>query len=129
MRRGGGDETDALIRRVRWRSFTIAAAAVAVAFAVRWQSGVSLTIAAAVVIFSFLVFERLTARLMPRQETPRFRLLAPLLLVTAGSLVLLTIVLLRWREFDPVAGAAGLSVVVAAVVPELWTGSERRKGT
>jgi len=124
-----GDEIDAVIRRVRWRSFAIAAAALAVAFAVRWQAGVSLTIAAAVVIFSFLVLERLTARLMPRQETPRFRVLAPLLLVTAGSLILLTIVLLRWREFDPVAGATGLSVVVAAVVPELWIGSERRKET
>jgi drug/metabolite transporter (DMT)-like permease len=123
------DDIDSVIRRVRWRSFAIAGVAAAVAFAFGWQTGVSLTIAAVVVIFSFLVLEKLTAHLIPHQERPRLRTLAPLLLVTAGSLVLLTIVLWRWRGFDPVAGAAGLSVVVAAVVPELWAGSEGRKET
>jgi len=43
-----------------------------------------------------------------------------LLLVTIASLVLLGVVLWRWKGFDPVAGAVGLSVVVLAVVPELW---------
>jgi hypothetical protein len=129
MSRSRGDDIDSVVRRVRLRSLTIAAAAGAVAFAVRWQAGVSLTIAAAVVIFSFLFLERVTARLMPRQESSRIRVLAPLLLITAGSLVLLTIVLWRWKEFDPVAGAAGLSVVAAAVVPELWTRSEKQKET
>jgi hypothetical protein len=44
----------------------------------------------------------------------------PLLLVTAASFVLLALVLWRWKGFDPVAGAVGLSVVVLAVVPEIW---------
>ncbi len=129
MSPGRRDDIDAVIRRVRWRSFAVAGVAGAVAFAVGWPAGVSLTISAAVVIFSFLVLEKLTARLIPQPEKPRLRALAPLLLVTAGSLVLLTIVLWRWKQFDPVAGAAGLSVVVVAVVPELWAGSERRKET
>ena len=93
-----------------------------VAFLLGWRSGVSLTIGAAVVIFSFLAFEKLTERLVHRQTKSNFRRLIPLLLVTLGSLVLLTVVLLRWKGFDPVAGAAGLSVVVVAVVPELWAG-------
>ena len=129
MSRGRRDDIDAVITRVRWRALAIAGTAAVVAFAVGWRAGVSLTIAAVVVIFSFLVLERLTARLIPQQEKPRWRTLAPLLLVTAGSLVLLTVVLWRWKGFDPVAGAAGLSVVVAAVVFELWTGSERQKET
>jgi len=126
---GRRDDIDAVIRRVRWRSFAIAGAAGAVAFALGWQAGVSLTIGAVVVIFSFLVLEKLTARLVPQREKPKLRTLAPLLLVTAASLVLLTIVLWRWKGFDPLAGAAGLSVVVAAVVPELWRDSERRRET
>ena len=126
MSASAATDIDAVIRRVRWRSLAIAGAAVVVAFALGWRSGVSLTISAAVVIFSFLAFEKLTGRLAARQPKSSLRRLIPLLLVTGGSLVLLTAVLLRWRGFDPVAGAAGLSVVVAAVVPELWIG---RKGT
>jgi len=113
-------DIDAVIRRVRTRSLAIAGAAILVAFLVGWRAGVSLTISEAVVIFSFLAFEKLTERLVLRQSRSNLRRLVPLLLVTAGSLVLLTVVLLRWRGFNPVAGAAGLSVVVAAVVPELW---------
>jgi len=113
-------DIDAVIRRVRTRALAIAGAAILVAFLVGWRAGLSLTISAAVVIFSFLAFEKLTERLVLRQSRSNLRRLVPLLLVTAGSLVLLTVVLLRWRGFNPVAGAAGLSVVVAAVVPELW---------
>jgi hypothetical protein len=40
--------------------------------------------------------------------------------VTGGSFVLLALVLWRWKGFDPVAGAIGLSMVVLAVVPEVW---------
>ena len=118
-------DMDALIRRVRWRAFAVAGVAVVVAFAVGWRSGVSLTIGASVVILSFLVLEKLTERLVPRQARATLRTLVPLFLVTAGSLVLLTVVLWRWRGFDPVAGAVGLSVVVLAVVPELWAGREK----
>jgi uncharacterized membrane protein len=116
---------DAVIRSVRRRAFAIGGVAIVVAFAIGWRSGVSLTIGAAVVILSFLVLEKLTERLVPRQARATLRTLVPLLLVTAGSLVLLTVVLWRWRGFDPVAGAVGLSVVVLAVVPELWPGRDK----
>jgi hypothetical protein len=111
---------DAVIARVRRRAFVLGALGIAVGFAIGWRSGLSLTITAAVVIFSFLVLEKLTERLVPRQARPGFRTLVPLLLVTAGSFVLLALVLWRWKGFDPVAGAAGLSVVVLSVVPEVW---------
>jgi len=112
---------EALLGRVRRRAFGIGGLGAAASFLVGWRFGVSLTISAAVVIFSFLVLERLTERLVPRQVKPGFRTLLPLLLVTAASFVLLGLVLWRWKGFDPVAGAAGLSVVVLAVIPEIWT--------
>lgn len=112
---------DAVIGRVRRRALVLAALAIAAAFAIGWRPGLSLTITAAVVIFSFLVLEKLTERLVPRQVKSGLRTLLPLLLVTAGSFVLLALVLWRWKRFDAVAGAVGLSVVVLAVVPEIWT--------
>jgi hypothetical protein len=111
---------DTLIGRVRRRALVLAGIGIAAGFAFRWRSGLSLTITAAVVIFSFLVLEKLTERLVPRQAKPGLRAVLPLLLVTAASFVLLALVLWRWKGFDPVAGAAGLSVVVLAVVPEIW---------
>ena len=116
----GSSDIDAVIRRVRRRAFVLAALGIAGAFAVAWRSGVSLTIGAAVVIFSFLVLEKVTERLVPGRERSVRRALIPLLLVTGGSFALLAVVLWRWRGFDPVAGAVGLSVVVLAVVPETW---------
>ena len=80
-----------------------------------------MTIAAAVVISSFLALEKLIERLTPGREKPGWRTLVPFLLVTVASFVLLGVVLWRWKGFQPVAGAAGLSVVVLAVIPELWT--------
>ena len=112
---------EAVIGRVRRRAITIGAVAAAAAFALAWRSGLSLTITAAVVIFSFLVLEKLTRRLIPRQAKPGLRDLMPLLTVTAASFVLLALVLWRWKWFDPVAGAVGLSVVFLAIVPEIWT--------
>lgn len=111
---------EAVIGRVRRRAFVLAFLAIAAAFVIGWRPGLSLTITAAVVILSFLVLERLTERLVPRQARPGLRTLMPLLLVTGGSFVLLALVLWRWKGFDPVAGAVGLSVVVLAVVPEIW---------
>jgi len=110
----------AVVDRVRRRALGLAALAIAAAFVVGWRSGVSLTIAAAVVIFSFLALEKLIERLVPQQKKPGMRSLALLLLVTIASLVLLGVVLWRWKGFDPIAGAVGLSVVVLGVVPELW---------
>jgi hypothetical protein len=111
---------EGLVRRVRRRALALTAIAIAAGFAFGWRAGLSLTICAAVVIFSFLVLEKLLERLGPRQARVGFRALVPLLLVTGGSFVLLALVLWRWKEFDPVAGAVGLSMVVAAVVPEVW---------
>lgn len=116
----GGSGIEGVVRRVRRRAYALGGAAAAIAFAISPRSGVSLTIAAAVVIFSFLVLEKLMERLGPRQAKSGLRTLVPLLLVTGGSFVLMGLVLWRWKGFDPVAGAVGLSVVVLAVVPEIW---------
>lgn len=117
---GADSGIEALVRRVRRRAIALGVVSGGAAFVVGWRTGVSLTICAAVVIFSFLVLEKLTERLVPRQANPGIRTLLPLLLVTAGSFALLALVLWRWKGFDPVAGAVGLSVVVLAVVPEVW---------
>jgi hypothetical protein len=121
------NQTEALVGRVRRRMYVLGALEIATSFLFGWRSGVSLTIAAAVVIFSFLVLEKLTERLVPRQQ-PRTGLatLVPLLLVTAASLVLFGIVLFRWKGFDAIAGAVGLSTVVLSIVPELWAGRPAR---
>ena len=97
----------------------IAAAGAVAALFFGWRAAVSLTIAAVVVIFSFLVLEKLTERLVPPQENKGFRAVLPLLLVTAAGAAALGIALLRWRGFEPVAGMAGLSVVVLAIGAEL----------
>jgi hypothetical protein len=110
---------EALIRRIRVRSILIATAAAAGALLFGWRAAVSLTIAAAVVIFSFLVLEKLTERLVPPQEKKGFRAVLPLLLVTGAGAAALGIALVRWKGFDPVAGMAGLSVVVLAIGAEV----------
>ena len=110
---------EALIRRVRIRSILIATAATAGALLFGWRAAVSLTIAAAVVIFSFLVLEKLTERLVPPQEKKGFRAVLPLLLVTGAGAAALGIALVRWKGFEPVAGMAGLSVVVLAIGAEV----------
>jgi hypothetical protein len=114
-------EIDAVIRRVKRRAFVLAAVGILAAFVVGPRSGASLTICTAVVISSFLVLEKTTERLVPGREGARWRTLAPLLLVTVASFSLLGVVLLRWKDFDPVAGALGLSAVVLAIIPEIWT--------
>ena len=110
---------EALLRRIRTRSMVIAIAGAVGELFFGWRAAVSLTIAAAVVIFSFLVLEKLTERLVPPQEKKGFRAVLPLLLVTGVGAATLGIALLRWRGFEPVAGMAGLSVVVLAIGAEL----------
>jgi hypothetical protein len=110
---------DALLRRIGMRSVVIAASSAVGALLFGWRAAVSLTIAAAVVIFSFLVLEKLTERLVPPQEKKGFRAVLPLLLVTGGGAAALGIALLRWKGFEPIAGMAGLSVVVLAIGAEL----------
>jgi hypothetical protein len=115
-------DADAMLRRVKRRAFALAALLAAGAFLVGPRSGVSLTICAGVVISSLLALEKVTDRLVPEQPKPGKKTIALLLLVAVASLTLLGVVLWRWKGFDAVAGAAGLSVVVLAVIPEIWTG-------
>ena len=119
------DAEDRVLHRIRTRSMGIAAVGASIALFFDWRAAVSLTFAAAVVIFSFLVLEKLTERLVPPQEKKGFRAVLPLLLVTAAGAAALGIALLRWRGFEPVAGMAGLSVVVLAIGAELLN---REKG-
>jgi len=110
----------AVIRRIRVRSVWIGVVLSAGAFLFGWRRGVTLTICAAVVIFSFLVFEKLTVRLITPQEKWRIRALLPLLLVTAAAVALL-LAIFHWKAFDPIAGAIGLSTVVLAIGAEIWS--------
>jgi hypothetical protein len=113
-------DAESVVARVKRRSFLVAGAAIAGAFLLGPRRGASLTICAAVVISSFLALEKILERLDPGRAKPGFRTLVPLLLVTVASFALLGVVLWRWKGFDPVAGAVGLSVVVLAIIPELW---------
>jgi len=111
---------DEAVQRVKRRSLMIAGVAIFAGFAVGPAAGASLTICAAVVISSLLALEKLLERLAPGSERPSRQALVPLLLVTVASFTLLGLVLWRWRGFQPLAGAAGLSVVVLAIIPEVW---------
>ncbi len=110
---------EASLERIRRRSIALGALFSAGAFLVKWQTGLSLTICAAVVIFSFLVFEKLTDRLSEQQAGGGTRRKLRLLLVTGASALLLVVVL-RWKGFEPVAGFLGLSTVVLAIVAEIF---------
>ena len=110
---------EAVIHRIRVRSIVIAIAGALGSLLFGWRAAASLTIAASVVIFSFLVLEKLTERLVPPQEKKGFRAVLPLLLVTGAGAAALGIALLRWKGFEPVAGMAGLSVVVLAIGAEV----------
>jgi len=117
MSSGAGSE--AVVGRIRTRAIALGVLASAGGFLFGWRAGVSLTICAAVVIFSFLVFEKLTARLIRPSGKGGLRTALPLLLVTVAGLVLLGIVF-PWEAFDPVAGLVGLSVVVLAIGAEVF---------
>ena len=109
----------AVLGRIRVRAIWIGGVLSAGAFLFGWRRGVTLTICAAVVIFSFLVFEKLTVRLVTPREKWRIRAVLPLLLVTAAAVGLLLVVF-HWRAFDPIAGAVGLSTVVLAIGAEVF---------
>ncbi len=114
-----------VLRRIERRAIVLTTLSGAVACVFSWRAALSLTISAAVVIFSLLVLEKLTERLVPPQAKHGIRALGPLLLVTAASLVLLGVAAFRWKGFSLAGGAAGISAVVAAVVVE---GFERGGG-
>lgn len=110
-----------VLRRIRTRAIVIATVCAAVAFAIDVRSGVSLTIGAAVVIFSLLVLEKLTERLVPPRAKRGILTWFPLLLVTVLGVGGLGAVAFRWKAFDALAAGVGLSVVVAAVVLEIFS--------
>lgn len=89
-------------------------------------AALSLTIAAAIVIFSFLGLEKAAGRLFTPRIGTRFRDFA---IPTAGflALLLLLTLVLSWKGFHVIAGLAGFSVVVAAIVVETLRGALRRK--
>ena len=104
-----------------------AAGSAAGAFILGWRTGPSLTICAAVVIFSFLVFEKLTGRLVPPLEKRRgSRALSPP--SRDGCRAGPSRVRFRWKGFQPVAGCRrALSAVVVAIGAEIWSGKEDRQ--
>ena len=108
----------AALRRIHRRAVIFTTLSAVVVSFYNWRVAVSLTIAAAVVVFSVLVLEKLTERLVPPQAKSGFRRLVPFLLVTAASVLLLGVAAFRWKDFSLAGGAFGISVVVAAVVLE-----------
>ena len=116
----------AALRRIHRRAIAFTTlSALAVCFW-DWRAAVSLTIAAAVVVFSVLVLEKLTDRLVLPQARSGFRRLVPFLLVTAASVLLLGVAAFRWKDFSLAGGAIGISAVVAAVVVEGFVREARR---
>ena len=125
MDRSPGAE-EAVLRRLKWTAAAVAVAGAVAAGALRGPAAaVSLTLAAAVVILSFYVLERVTAGLM----TPRIGLRAKDFLVPAAAGVVVIpvlLVLLNWKKFDIFAGLFGFSVVVVAIAIEIARGLGRR---
>lgn len=113
------------LRRIQRRAVVLTTLCAVAASVFDWRVAVSLTIAASVVIFSLLVLEKLTERLVPPQAKHGIRALVPFLLVTAASVLLLGVAAFRWQGFSLAGGAAGVTAAVAAVV---WEGFVRERG-
>lgn len=106
---------EAMLRAIRTKAILLTAAGVAVALpAFGPRAAVSLTIAATIVILSFLGIEKATGKILKPRTGMR---LSDFLFPVGGFLALLLLVglLLRWRGFDRIAGLAGFSVVVVAI--------------
>lgn len=116
----------AAFRRIHRRAILFTSLSAVVTSFYDWRVAASLTIAAAVVVFSVLVLEKLTERLVLPQAKSGFRMLVPFLLVTAASVLLLGVAAFRWKDFSLVGGAIGISVAVAAVVSEGFVREERQ---
>jgi len=108
-------ERDSVLRRVRRNALRLSSVGAAVAFpAFGPRAGVSLTIGAAIVIFNFFVLEKVMGGFLTPRTGMRFSDVAVPAMGFLGILLLLTLVL-RWKEFDVLAGLAGLSVIVLAI--------------
>ena len=113
-------DAEDVVARVKKRALLLAVLGIVAGFLIGPAAGVSLTICAAVVVSSFLALEKFVGRLAPAPDRPGWRKLVPVLTVTVASFALLGVVFLRWKGFDAAAGAAGVSVVVLGIVPEIW---------
>jgi hypothetical protein len=120
----GVEET--ILRRLKWTAAGVAAAGAVGAELLRGSAAaVSLALAAAIVILSFFVLERVTASLI----TPRIGLRARDFLLPfflAIVVIPLLLALLNWRKFDIFAGLFGFSVVIVAIAIEFGRGLGRR---
>ena len=116
---------DATLARVKRNALVLSGIGVAIAFAAFGpRAGVSLTIGAAIVIFNFFVLEKVMGGFLAPRIGMRFSDVAVPAAGFLGILLLLTLVL-RWKEFDILAGLAGLSVIVLAIG---WEGIRGLKG-
>ena len=106
------------LKRMERRAVIFTTLCAAVASAFDWRAAVSLTMAAAVVICSLLVLEKLTQSLVPPQAKHGIRALVPFLLAMGASVLLLGVAAFRWDGFRTAGGAVGVSAVVAAIVAE-----------
>jgi hypothetical protein len=108
-------EAGSVLRRVKRTALLLAGVGAAAAFALFGpRAGVSLTIGAAIVIFNFFVLEKVMGGFLAPRTGMRFSDVVVPAMGFLGILLLLTLVL-RWKEFDILAGLAGLSVIVLAI--------------
>ncbi|HET7452711.1 MAG TPA: hypothetical protein VFL12_08215 [Thermoanaerobaculia bacterium] len=116
---------DSTLARVKRHALLLSGIGAAIAFAAFGpRAGVSLTIGAAIVIFNFFVLEKVMGGFLAPRTGMRFSDVAVPAAGFLGILLLLTLVL-RWKEFDILAGLAGLSVIVLAIG---WEGIRGLKG-
>jgi len=116
---------NAVLRRVKKTALLLSGVGAAAAFgAFGPRAGVSLTIGAAIVIFNFFVLEKVMGAFLAPRTGMRFSDVAVPAMGFLGILLLLTLVL-RWKEFDVLAGLAGLSVIVLAIG---WEGIRGLRG-
>ena len=114
-----------VLARVKRTALLLAAVGASVAFAAFGpRAGVSLTIGAAIVIFNFFVLEKVMGGFLAPRTGMRVADVAVPAAGFLGILLLLTLVL-RWKEFDILAGLAGLSVIVLAIG---WEGIRGLRG-
>jgi hypothetical protein len=122
---GAPSGEERVLRRIKRNAFLLGLAGALTAFLFAGPAAaLSLTIAAGIVILSFLGFERVTGRILqPRMKARASDFLFP----AAGmiALILLVGLIFRWRGFDLIAGIAGFSVIVLAIG---WEGIRKALG-
>ena len=116
------DPTENVLRRIKRTALLLAGVAVFLAGVLRGAaSALSLTASAGLVIFSFYFLERITAKiLVPRIGMRPVDFLVPVAGFLAVAAILLA--MLRWKQFDLLAGLVGFSVVVLAIGVEALRG-------